>query len=333
MFRKKQNTKTNHKNHNGLIPQDIIPSDDAFHGSKKHVAAEWWYFDAVFTNNYSLHIGCRTFSQKKIGLISPFLEIYKDGKLEAKAIKRYFFNDFQTSSEYPIVKLANLPIIEFDKKSYQDKKEWAYNLSLSINDIETHLKFIGTTKGWKFKTDAECWVVALPKASVTGEIIIKGDKMNVQGTGYHDHNWNYTIWTPLNYGKAWYWGKIKSNSLNISCAKIIKSANKSEFLAVINKDNNGYYPINPDNIILKYDKFIRNHRHNIPTSFNLKIDDVYKDIPINVDIQMDSNDTHYSRALFFPYWRHHVNSTGSISLGPHKETVDTTQIMEYLKFG
>lgn len=65
--------------------QDISPADDAFYGSAKHFVAEWRYFDAMFTNNYSLHIRCRTFSKGKIDLASPFLEIYNSRKLEAKA--------------------------------------------------------------------------------------------------------------------------------------------------------------------------------------------------------------------------------------------------------
>jgi len=328
--KKKKNIKYSSKK---VTPRDITPEDDAFHGSHKHVAAEWWYFDAIFTNNHSLHIGCRTFSKKNFGLVSPFLEIYKDGKLVADAVRRYFFRDFQTSSEFPLVKLANDTIIEFDQKRYHDKKEWAYKLSLNINDCEIHLEFIGTTKGWKYETDAESWVVALPKASVTGEIIVHGHRMNVQGIGYHDHNWNYTIWTPITYGKAWYWGKIISNTFNVSWAKIVKPSSEGELVAIVNQDDKGYFPINPDNIHFKHDKIVRTHKRKIPTRFDLKINDITKDIPVNIDIQMDTYDIHYSRALFFPYWRYHVNSTGFISVGSHKEAVNNTQIMEYLKFG
>ena len=42
---------------------DILPSDDAFHGSPKRISAEWWYFDAIFSNKYSAHIGFKTFSR------------------------------------------------------------------------------------------------------------------------------------------------------------------------------------------------------------------------------------------------------------------------------
>jgi len=316
-----------------LFPKDISPADDAFHGSAKHFAAEWWYFDAMFTNNYSLHIGCRTFSKGKIGLVSPFLEIYKDGKLEAKAVKRYFFRHFETSQTFPLVKLANNTILKFGQERYKDKGEWTYTISLKIGDLEAHLMFIGITEGWKYETDAESWTVALPKASVTGEIAVHGKKMNVKGTGYHDHNWNYTIWTPINYGKGWYWGKIMSKTLNVSWAKVMKTDSEGELIAVVNQDNKGYFPINPENIYFKADKFIRNNRKKTPTSFTIKIDDVAKGTPVHVDVQMEAYDTYYSKALFFPYWRYHVKSTGDISIGSYKEPVNRTQMMEYLKFG
>ena len=322
-----------YNNSSKLTPQDISPADDAFHGSKKHIAAEWWYFDANFTNNYSLHIGCRTISKKNWGVVFSFLHIYKDGKLEAKAVKRYLFRQFQTSSVFPYVKLSNNTIIKFDQERFKDKGEWVYDISLKIKDYRVNLKFIGTTKGWKYETQAESWTVALPRASVTGEIIIHGNKVKVQGTGYHDHNWNYTIWTPITYGKAWYWGKIRSKNFNISWAKIMKTASEGELLAIVSQDNKGYFPINPDNIYFKPDKFIRSHKHKIPTSFNFKIVDIAKGTPIHVDIQMDTYDIHYSKVLFFPYWRYHIKSTGVISMGSYKEAINRMQIMEYLKFG
>jgi hypothetical protein len=319
--------------HTKLIPKDILPADDAFHGSTKHIAAEWWYFDAIFTNDYSLHIGCRTFSKKNRGMVSPFLEIYKDGKLEAKAVKRYLFRHFQTSQHFPLVKLSNNTIIEFDQERFNDSGEWVYNVSLRMGDHKAYLTFIGNTKGWKIETKDECWTVALPKASVTGEITVNGKRMSVNGVGYHDHNWNYTLLTALNYGKGWYWGKITSKTLNVSWAKIMKTSSEGESLVVINQDNQGYFAVNPENIYFKPDKFIRDHGRKTPTSFTFQIDDVVKDVPIHVNVKMEAHDIHYNRVLIIaPYWRYHVKATGFISLGSYKETVNSTQIMEFLRF-
>ena len=114
------------------IATDITPSDDAFHGSKKHISAEWWYFDSVFTNNYSIHIGCRTFSRKKFGTASPFLEFYKDGKLVVEKKKRFSFKNFETSKEYPLIKLFKKPIIEFNYDKFQEKGEWTYKIDIQL---------------------------------------------------------------------------------------------------------------------------------------------------------------------------------------------------------
>ena len=71
------------------IVENIIPSDDAFHGSPKRISAEWWYFDAILNNDYSIHIGFRTISRKKIGFVMPFIEIYKNGDLKHIKKKRF----------------------------------------------------------------------------------------------------------------------------------------------------------------------------------------------------------------------------------------------------
>ena len=76
--------------------EDIVPSDDAFHGSPKRVSAEWWYFDAVFNNGYSAHIGFKTFFRKNLGMVSPNIQYYKDGKLVVNSAKRFLSNNFET---------------------------------------------------------------------------------------------------------------------------------------------------------------------------------------------------------------------------------------------
>ena len=162
-----------------------------------------------------MHIGFRTISRKKIGIVSPFIEIYNKGTLEKQKRKRFLLKNFQTSKEFPIVKLFNNSIIEFDNYKFKDKQKWIYKINYHIEDIKINLIFKGLTKGFKIETDAESWTVALPKAEVIGEIVINGKKMIVEGIGYHDHNWNYSLLSALTYGKAWYWGKIRSENYNI----------------------------------------------------------------------------------------------------------------------
>ena len=312
--------------------EDIIPSDDAFHGSPKRISAEWWYFDAIFNNNYSAHIGFKTFSRKRLGMVSPNIQFYKEGQFVVNAAKRYLFRNFETSKEVPIVKLFNKSVFEFNDDNYNKSGDWIYKFKLKIDKNAVDLEFKGVTKGWKIETENECWTVALPKAIVTGDIVVNGKKMKVNGIGYHDHNWNYSMLTVMNYGRGWYWGKIRSKSFNIVWANIIKTAKKSEILAVVNQDNNGFYNIDPKNIHFKAEKFTRVHGRKTPTHFSLKIDDVVDDTSVKADMKMESENIHFDKALLAPYWRHHIKTVGNISIGNKIEQVDTNHIMEFLSF-
>jgi len=313
-----------------FILKDVKPKDDAFYGLTKHVSSEWWYFEAFFDNGYSAVIGFTTSFKNLIAF--PAIEIYKNGELEVRAIKRYFFHKFQLSKQIPSVKLFDKEIIEFDQKRFDDKGEWVYNVSSKIDDNAVKLKFIGTTPGWKYKREVESWIVVLPKAKVTGEIVVHGKKIKVNGIGYHDHNWVSNLSNIINVW-GWYWGKITTKTLNITWANIVKKSTEEELIAVVNQDNQGYFAINPKNIHFKSDKFIRNHNRKMPTSITLKIDDIVNDVPIKVDVKMEVKGIHrrYNRLLIAPYWRYHVKATGEISLGSHKETVNRTQMMEFFR--
>ena len=314
------------------IAVEITPKDDAFHGSPKRISAEWWYFDAIFENGYSTHIGFKTFTRKNKGSISPIIEFYKEGKLLVEETKRHLFRRCKLSKDRPYVELFKKPVIKFDEEHYKKTGEWLYHVKMKIESSSVDLKFVGITKGWKIETDAESWTVSLPKAIVTGEIEIDGKKMKVKGLGYHDHNWNYSILTAMNYGIGWYWGKIRSDNVNIVWANIVKSSKKSEILAIINQDKKGFLNVNPENIYFKTENYIRKNRKKTPTSFSFKIDDIIDDKEIKVDIKMDVKEFHLSKVLIAPYWRYHIHNTGFISYEGKQEKVDNNQIMEYLTF-
>ena len=45
-----------------FIPSNLSIKDDAFHGSTAPRFTEWWYFDAVFDNGYSIQLSVRFLS-------------------------------------------------------------------------------------------------------------------------------------------------------------------------------------------------------------------------------------------------------------------------------
>jgi len=316
---------------NFLKAAKITPKDDAFHGSMNLFDIEWWYFDASFDNNYSLHIGIRLFHIGKSGFVRPHIEIYHKGKLVNHALKTIIFRDFETSSDIPLIKLYGKTVVEFDQDHYKKTGEWRYKTNLQINGDQIDLTFIGLTKGWKIETDENSWAVALPKAKVEGTLTIKGKQIKVQGVGYHDHNWDYTIATMLkNIG--WYWGKVNGKDIDITWAKTIAKS-KSNLIAVINFKNE-FFTVDPKNISLTLNKFVLDHLRWIPTEFNLHIDGFDSNLnKISAKVKMTAETIQHSRIFNTQYWRYHVKTTGEISVDQSKETIrDNVHMIEYLCF-
>lgn len=311
------------------IPKDITLKDDAYHPTINPSSEEWWYFDAIFDNNYSLHADFTSYI-KNARFSSSAIEIYKNGELATKKIKRHMLKEIKLSTDYPQVKLFDDKIIDFDLERFNKTGEWVYNFSQKLDDCEINLNFVGTTKGWKIVTDDLSWTVAQPKANVFGEITVNGKKMKVNGIGYHDHNWNSTMFSVFKLF-GWYWGKITSKTFNLTWAYIKRNRTQGDLFAILNTDNQGFYSINPENISLRRDKFIHSYGRKIPSVLNIKIKDTVKDIPISADVTMEITNIHFKSLLLLPYWRYHVKTSGFISVDSKEEEVNNTHIMEFFR--
>jgi len=319
---------------------DITPQDDAFHGNFNFLDIEWWYFDAVFDNGYSVHVGFRTYHIRNSGIIQARVTIYKDGKTIVEEIKPFLFSNFYTSSERPIVKINDKSVMEFDSNHFKKTGEWKYRITLSIDKQGIDLTFIGTTKGWKIETSKTCWSVALPKANVSGTLTVDGCDIPVKGIGYHDHNWNYSPTTAVS-NLGWFWGRITTETLNITWSKTMETKEKGDLISIINLDkkqlnnNTEFYSVHPSDIIFISKEFIMDHNKLIPTEFELKFSDPKSDnkTSIQAKIAMKTYDIHHSRIFTIHYWRYHVKTNGTISIGSTTETLnDKPQIIEFLSF-
>lgn len=311
--------------------EPIVPMDDGFHGAKK-LSAEWWYFDGIFSKDYSFHIGIRTFSRKKLGRVILYFELYQKEKIIFEKRKKYSFKEFNALKQYPSIKIQNKTILDFNQIRYKNNGEWKYHITCTFDNCSVDLYFTNITEGFKIETNKESWTVALPKAKILGFIEYEDNKLLVDGIGYHDHNWNYTLLSALTYGKGWYWGKIKSKTFNIVWANVIKRSGFQDLLAIVNIDQNGFYNINPENIIFKIKKYVIYKHRRIPSQIYLSFKEIINQIQINVDVIINVEHIHFSKVFFASYWRYHIYVKGSISVNNKIEYVDNMQIMEYLKF-
>lgn len=320
-------------NHNGapedmfeFQPLDITLKDDAYHGSKGLQFTEWWYFDAVLNDEKSIQFSARILSGLRLSLLLVRFDIYKKGRLVVHKRKMHLLKDVEISKEKPYININHRTKME----GYLDDTtgNLVYDISFEMDDVSAQLHFVGLTKGWKGKHEAnDWWAVALPRAQVTGTISQAQETFEVHGSGYHDHNWNVEVFALKNIG--WYWGKIYSKRTAITWANILRTRVKVQPLIIINSIHNGYINISPRNLRLTASDITEENNIMIPHAFNL---DAETD-RVSLRVTMKSVDIHHVKIFpFMNYWRYHLKCNGSITIDKETESIDEIYIAEFLKF-
>lgn len=307
-------------------PQDIILKDDAYHGSKGLQFTEWWYFDAALNDGYSIQFSARILSGLKLSFLFVRFDIYKEGHLTVHKRKIHLLKDVEISKEKPFIKIAKRTIMN----GHLDEKTGniIYDVSFKMDEVSAEFQFIGTTKGWKGRHEADdWWAVTLPRAQVTGTITIDQEITKVNGSGYHDHNWNVKIFALKNIG--WYWGKIYSDRTAITWANILRTTVKVQPLLVINTIHKGYINVPPRNLHLIATDISKENGKMIPHVFTLDAETN----TITLHVTMKTVDIHHVKIFpLMDYWRYHVKCTGSVTVDSETESIDNLYIAEFLKF-
>lgn len=308
-----------------FTPQALTLADDAFHSSTSLQFTEWWYFDAVLHNGYSVQFSVRVLSGLKLSLVFVRFDMYKDGHLMVHKTKMHLLRDVKLSRETPHIQVAGKQIMNgtLDKKT----GDFIYNISLTIDELTASLQFIGCSKGWKGQHyGGDWWAVVLPQAMVSGSVIINDERIDVQGTGYHDHNWDVQIFALKNLG--WFWGKLNSETYSMNWAAIMKTRSCIQPVLIINEKHKGYIPIQPKNIDLQLGDVRRENGKSIPHRFSIDAEGEQ----VVFHVSMKTIDTHFVRIFpFMRYWRYHLQCTGSITVGAKQEPINNVFIAEFLK--
>jgi predicted secreted hydrolase len=334
-------TKSKRKNVD-LEAEEIVPQDDAFHGVVSLADVEWWYFDAIFENGYSVHVGVRIFhSRGRSGIVRARFEIYKDGLVEAAAVKTALLKDLRISQVEPLIHFDEHNKITFDENRYKTTGEWVYTVSFQIESHAVSLTFTGNTKGWKIETPRNSWAVALPKARVDGTIRLHDTVIPVHGIGYHDHNWDYSLLTTWMRNTGWFWGRIIGQTGTMIWAQTIEKKEKKNIIVVINQESKGtgekeFITIPPRDIAFSVSKYVQDHGRWVPTDFSFDISHVPSSnhtVPVDIHLTLRTNEIHHTRILAVHYWRYHVKTNGTLSIGSLNDRFDDKmQIIELVCF-
>jgi len=307
-----------------FYPEDITLKDDAFHGSDSLQFIEWWYFDAIFDNGYSIQMNVVVISIVDQYLVTARLNVYKDGEIESMQKETYIKSEFYASQSIPCVILDGKQVLN----GYIDQisGEWIYDVTFEFDEVKTELQFIGTAKGWKGNTPISDWAVILPKAGVTGSITLIDKEIQVVGTGYHDHNWDVKIDACINFG--WIWGKINSNNYAVVWSSIMKTRLSGQPLLVVNNGTHEYINIKPENIYITTEDFSMENWRLIPHKFTV----IVNTEDVSLHVTMTTVATNHIGIGLIQYWRYHVKCIGSITVNSQTETINEMQTAELMRF-
>ena len=306
----------------GFSAENITFDDAWFKGTDTFHPFEWWYFDAVFENNYSVEFHIDLAMVNGVGTVAPMVNIYRDGELISHEQRFLLPGAFDAHQEHRII-LSGTTFLE----GYVNATGcWIFNVSLHLGECGVDLRFASMTEGWKAKIlNMWWWGVIQPKAQVTGHISFRGERMEVSGVGYHEHGWDATFPTV----EGWYWGKVTGTAFTIIWTDVVRHPWKEYLMMVVNEDGGGYVNIPLEDITISMTNYTYNDGWKIPTSFRFTIENE----TIRADISAETvNIVHQISFGPFNYWRYHVHVQGTVTREGHMERIDSFQIMDLTRF-
>ncbi len=182
---------------------------------------EWWYSDFIFTDGTTVAV---TFYSKFLfntyGPPLPMVTlniVYPDGRRvnDADITFGQKLNASKTSADVHI------------KSSYLTYDDGNYKLHYSKGDITFDATMVSNLPMWRpetghiyfGETNYFAWLPAQPSSTVNATLQENGEKKELIGAGYHDHNWgNSPIHENIN---NWYWGRATVGEYSLIFSDII----------------------------------------------------------------------------------------------------------------
>ena len=264
-------------------PNELGPTvqkwEDGLRTSGENGELEWWYFDAKF-NDGSLFV-CYFYK------IHPIKNIYFIGM-------NYNNPD---GEELFLMKFFNEEDVHFAKDScnvsmgdnYFRGNLKEYEIYLTDQDFEgfgIQIKLNSNLKPYrpqdgiiKAGEDYFAWLAAVPNGVAKAKIFRKGKTLEVQGSGYHDHNWGNTPLQKL--FENWGWFRGESGEYTVIASELNTSAKRGGYSIPI------LYMANKDNVLIN-----RFGTNGLFTKYSNRIENVYnkKNEPLFSKLEMITTD-------------------------------------------
>ena len=193
----------------GIHPTEIAQKEDALHTTGKFGEYEWWYSDFKLEDGWNLVIVF--YSQPVTAACVDFkpsvtLSLTRDGEEYFESFTADV-KDCVYDRERCCVKLADKCWIEGDLKEYK--------LHFDNGKVTADVTLHANAASWRpqsghFLFDEKkyfAWLPSVPEGTAHAGITIGERKLELSGSGYHDHNWgNIGMFWVMHH---WYWGRAK----------------------------------------------------------------------------------------------------------------------------
>lgn len=189
------------------LSDEIQKFEDGLRTEEKSGNYEWWYFDSKYSDGSSLVI---IFFTKPVTSLSKKNKPYVSFDYVSptgKEIHTTFKSDkFSFSKEECDVRIGDC-YIKGDLKHYE--------IYFKNEVVECKLTLDGSVPSWRpeagqiyfGKKDYFAWLPSIPEGKVEGLLKCEDSTIELNGTGYHDHNWGNKLMIFLM--NDWYWGRAK----------------------------------------------------------------------------------------------------------------------------
>ncbi|TSE00615.1 hypothetical protein FOS14_06135 [Skermania sp. ID1734] len=191
---------------------EVRPQDNALHPNSSMLAFEHWYFDAYLDSGHTVVGFLIKRRPEDLPNSRPWVEliVYAPDGTRRQVARKYSRSDATFSSDRCDVRIGpNTARVEFPAAGFP-----IHHLHIEVDDVAATLRFENETPSWmpgrgetRFgQKDSFGWVVAAPRARVTGSVRIGGMEFAASGRGYADHNWG--VGDMKRVIDRWHWGRL-----------------------------------------------------------------------------------------------------------------------------
>ncbi|MET4898574.1 hypothetical protein RN629_15675 [Sphingomonadaceae bacterium jetA1] len=184
---------------------------------------EWWYCDAHFSNGYFC-VASHHIEIDSNGINHPFisLNIAKDGKKLCDLRIPVDADSASFSQDHCDTKLGKHFFRSIDGGMdryhvYVDPTE-ARGFGVDLILERTVPSYRPGTGRWDVDGCHFSWFCAVPGANAKGQLFVDGETVEVQGNGYHDHNWGNV---PMDRILSdWLWSRAEVEGTTVVSASV-----------------------------------------------------------------------------------------------------------------